>query len=213
MTNEELAVSIKKNKNDKLIPELWKKVQTLMYIKADKYYYSMTDKFKASGVDIWDLRQELYFAFLEAIRVYDPERKLKFVTYLEFPIKNTVNRAIGNKGKTEPLNTAESLDKPIAGANELTLSEMIIDEKNNILKMIDEHTDSEIIRNEAKKLHGKQKTVIRLYYFENKSDSEIAQKLGTTASNAFQIRRRALANLKRSPVLNFIYYSSGYFLY
>ncbi len=208
MTNEQLAEAIKKNKNKKYIAMLWKNVQNLMYIKADKYYYAMIEKFKAAGADIWDLRQELYFAFLEAVKAYDPEKNLKFVTYLEFHIKNTVNRAAGICGRNEPLNQAESLDKPVPGTEDITLAEMISDEKNNILKIIKGHTDSEIIRNETQKLHGKQKITVMFYYFDNKSDAEIAQDIGTTASNVFQIRRRALSNLRKSPVLNFIYYSS-----
>lgn len=207
MTNEQLAKAIKTNKNNRLIFKLWNNVRKLIYIKCDKYYFSLNDRFKASGIDIWDLRQEMYFAFLEALKAYDPDKNFKFVTYLEFPIKNAVKKALGIGCKFQPLNNSESLDKPVAGQEELTLSDMITDEKDDILKIIRKNTDSEIIRNEVEKLHGKQKNIIVLYYFNDKNDGEIARYLATTPSNIFQMRRRALAGLKKSPVLNFIYYS------
>ncbi len=207
MTNEQLASAIKNDKNDRLILKLWDNVRKLIYIKCDKYYLALNDRFKASGVEIWDLRQEMYFAFLEALKAYNPDKNLKFVTYLEFPIKNIVKHALGIGCKVQPLNNSESLDKPVVGQEDLTLTDMIADEKNNILKIIGRNTNSEIIRSEVRKLQGKQKNIIILYYFNDKNDGEIAKYFNTTASNVFQIRRRALSGLKKSPILNFIYYS------
>ena len=207
MTNEQLALLIKNGGNNKYIPVLWKNIQTLINIKADKYYYAMTDKFKAYGIDIGDLRQELYFAFLEAINAYNAEKKLKFVTFLEFPIKNTIYRIFNNRQeKYNPLNTAESLDKSLSDSNDISLSEIIEDKKCNIFDTLEKHSKAEIIRNEVDKLNDTQKRIIKLYYFHDKADCEIAKKLCTTSSNIFQIRRASLANLKKAPILNFIYY-------
>lgn len=207
MTNEQLAASIKIEKRYELISMLWKQVQTLMYIKADKYYYYMPDKFRRAGVDIWDLRQELYLAFLDGIKAYDPKSPLKFITFLEFPIKNTIKRVLGSyTSKIEPLNNAESIDKPVSNCDDLTAADMIADENIDIFEIIENHSDSEIVRAEVEKLHGKQKIIVKLYYFHNKSDCEIAKRLGTTSSNVFQIRRRALAALRKSSILKLLYY-------
>lgn len=208
MTNEQLAVLIKNNKNNKYISELWENVEKLMYFKANKYYYAMTDKFKAYGIDIVDLNQELYFAFLNAINNYDPHKNFKFVTILEFYIKNTINSIFNKaKNKNNPLNNSESLDNSISNSDDIGFFEIIADENNNIQKAIEENSKAEIVRNEVNKLGEKQKKIIKLYYFHNKNDCEISQKLKTSSSNIFQIRRTALAKLKKSPILNYIYYN------
>lgn len=206
MTNEQLAESIKKDGKYELLPILWKNVKKFTYIKADKYFYYMPDKFRAAGADIWDLRQELYFAFLEGLKYYDINSQLKFVTFLEFPIKNAVKRLIGGYGrKSEPLNDCESIFETVNNSDEMTISDSIADE-TNIFDIIESHSESEIIRAEVEKLPENKKIIIKQYYFNNKTDNEIAEALGTTSSNVSQLRRNALSVLSRSPLLKLLYY-------
>ena len=78
-----------------------------------------------------DLIQSGYFALIEAIERYSPDKGMKFVTYLDYPLQTCFNEVLEqrtSKDKKNPLHKALSLDMP-AGSNteDITLQDMIID--------------------------------------------------------------------------------------
>lgn len=50
MTNEQLAAFIKQGGNDELIPILWERIRKLMYMKSDKVYSALQNRFIRCGV-------------------------------------------------------------------------------------------------------------------------------------------------------------------
>ena len=70
MTNEQLATFIHAGGNDELIPLLWNKVQRFVYYKARSVYTLNTTRCKRCGVELWDIQQAGYIAFIEALRGY-----------------------------------------------------------------------------------------------------------------------------------------------
>ncbi|MBE6845507.1 MAG: sigma-70 family RNA polymerase sigma factor [Ruminococcus sp.] len=204
MTNEMLADCIAKSRNDEYIRILWENVNRLLYLKADKIYYALKERFTAAGVDENDMKQECYFVFLEALKAYKPP--LKFVTFLEFPFKKMVSRLLKSNLKAQELYT-QSLEVE-QYEEEKSLSETLADEKNDIFRIVDERTDSEIVRGEVEKLGDRQKMVIKLYYFADMSDAEIADISGKKTESVCQLRHRALLQLKRSAVLQRLYFQT-----
>lgn len=96
MTNEQLASFIKQGGNDELIPILWERIRKLMYMKSDRVYSALQRRFVQCGVDVWNLKQSCYIAFLKAVEGYKPNGKNKFTSYLSYPFENVVrelNRA------------------------------------------------------------------------------------------------------------------------
>lgn len=70
---------------------------------------------KRCGVELWDIQQAGYFAFLEALKGYKPETGYKFITFIRLPFKNAVNDLLKRKTEkqiNEPLNNCISLDTP-----------------------------------------------------------------------------------------------------
>ena len=67
MTNEQLAAFIKQGDNDELIPILWERIRKIMYMKSDSVYSTLQGRFQQCGVDIWDLKQSCYMAFLRTV--------------------------------------------------------------------------------------------------------------------------------------------------
>lgn len=123
MTNEMLAQFIQEGGNDELIPILWEKVRKLLYVKADRFYSLYKSACDGSGVDVWDIRQASYSAFLDAVKAYKAGGKIKFTSYLNYPFKNAVQKLLGIRGsRREPLNNCTSLDKPIEQSNGETCS-------------------------------------------------------------------------------------------
>lgn len=201
MTNEMLVEAIRNEGREELIPVLWERVQKLMKIKVHKLYHAFKNRFDALGIEKCDIEQECYFVFLKALKQY--RTSYKFVTFLEYPLKTMIRRllkySLDDRIYTESLEDFEYPDGR-------SIAESFKDENNDIYAAVDKMTDSEIVRAEVEKLGIKQRNVIKLYYFGNKSDSEIAEIYENKSESICQLRHRALRNLSRSAALRKLYF-------
>ncbi len=212
MTNEQLAAFIHAGGNDELIPLLWDKVQKYVYCKARSVYNMNTVCCKRCGVELWDIQQAGYFAFLEALKGYKPETGYKFITFIRLPFKNAVNDLLKRKTEkqiNEPLNNCISLDTPTEdkdGDTDTALIDLQADESSTdfINKMeVDELRDT--IRVELETLPERELEVIELFYFQNKSLQEISKAMSISPERVRQIRTRAERDLKQNIKLRQIY--------
>lgn len=116
MTNEQLCVYIQQD-NPELIPILWERVKNLCFLLCGRYYSRYAERFSACGVELCDLRQECYAAFLTAVRSYKPAGEAQFISYLRYPIRNTAAELLGIRNadriNRRPLDNSVSLDKPL----------------------------------------------------------------------------------------------------
>lgn len=108
MTNEELWAAGK-------LPELWEAVARLLYQFARKFYlHHGKDVCSRHGVTLEDLQQECYFAFLDAVRAYNPEKGFRFTSYLSRHAQNRFRACMGIFTKLDALNYADSMNTPTA---------------------------------------------------------------------------------------------------
>lgn len=112
MTNEQLAEFIQSGDNDELIPVLREKVKLLIYMKCDRIYSAKPDYFKQCGVEVWDMKQACYSAYLNAVKYYKPESRYKFTTFLVKPMQSAIND-LTCCNKKNVLNSSISLDQTI----------------------------------------------------------------------------------------------------
>lgn len=86
---------------------------------------------KAAGVELEDLLQEGYFAMLDAVKAYDPQSGFKFTSYLQYPLMTRCFAALGmrtQRHRREPLNNADSLERPIEEDKGMTVGDFVPDE-------------------------------------------------------------------------------------
>lgn len=211
MTNEQLAAFIKQGGNDELIPILWERIRKIMYMKSDSVYSTLQGRFQQCGVDIWDLKQSCYMAFLKAIEGYKPDTGNKFTSYLSYPFKNTVNELIGmrtQKQKNEPLNDCTSLDTPLKEdePDSNTLVDMIADDNAvNAVELVELEDDYRVLHEAVDGLKYPQNRVINSYYFEDKSMKDIGAEMGISGQRISQILHKGLRCLRRSEPLKQLY--------
>ena len=212
MTNEQLATFISQGGNDELIPLLWDKVKKLVYYKADRFYWLHESACFRRGVELWDIKQASYMAFLEAVRAYKPESGNKFTSYLNYPFKNAVDELLGfssKVGRNEPLNNSTSLDKPIDESGDgdiITLLDMIAD--NTSLDFIDnmeKNAAGETVRAVVDTLPDKYKSVIKAYFFEGVTLSDIGKRMGVSGNRVGQLKSKALRILRGNKLLRELY--------
>lgn len=212
MTNEQLAAFIHAGGNDELIPLLWDKVQKYVYCKARSVYNMNTVCCKRCGVELWDIQQAGYFAFLEAIKGYKPETGYKFITFIKLPFKNAVNDLLKLKTQkqiNEPLNNCISLDAPTEdtdGDTDTTLIDLQADETStDFINELEADELRDTIRAELETLSERGREVIKLFYFQNKSLQEISKIMSISPERVRQIRTRAERDLKQNIKLRQIY--------
>lgn len=211
MTNEQLAAFIKQGGNDELIPILWERIRKLMYMKSDRVYRAMQSRFERCGIEIWDLKQSCYMAFLKAIEGYKPEQDKKFTSYLSYPFRNVVNELAGNRtvrGQNEPLNSCTSLDIPLneTEPDSLTLADTIADETAvNAVDMVEQEDDYMVLHEAVDSLKEPMKSVINAYYFEDKSLVQIGKEMGVSHTTAGTYKAKAMRCLRGSEKLRQLY--------
>ena len=203
MTGEELAVLIQKGGHDDMIPVLWDRVSKLLELKAVKYFDILEERFTDKGYTLEDVKQEMYFAFLTALRYFDPNSGFRFVTYLEAPVRSLMVRLTE---KSTP-NSRISLDAPAVKGDDALLSDITADEMSDVEAEVMRAVTKEILDEEIKKLSPQRRKVIRLYYYNWRTDTDIAESLKTSPSNIYRIRHMALAELKKSRNVQSVYYS------
>jgi RNA polymerase sigma factor (sigma-70 family) len=130
---------------------LWEKVYKLYYMKAAKIYQKRREQFIRCGVELEDIQQECFLAFQASLRAFDPARGYKFTAWLSYPLQNRINVLMHCRGsmKPEPLDSADSLEKPIPGTEEdLTIGDTLEDpEAGEMLRDAEDRVFTEELHN------------------------------------------------------------------
>lgn len=208
MTNEEMCIAIQ-NGDKTHISDLWNKTKHLCYSIAGRYFRKCQARFTACGITIEDYRQESYFAFLQAVRAYKPDKDTLFTSYLTYPIINAGQRLICLRGADDAINHAESLDKEKEFSDDgapLTMLETVEDETalqaiETTLKAIEDDDTRAALTAAIKRLDFKAEIIITEHYFSGKSLKQIGADIGLTGARCGQIRNKALKQMRTDPEL------------
>lgn len=209
MTNEQLAALAQQPENEELVPLLWEKVKPLLWLKAKQVYNARQSVFQQCGVELWDIRQGCYTAFLSALKGYKPETGIKFISYLSYPFHTLLAELTGTRStKREPLNEAASLDMPIKNQSEegkVMLADILPDKgadiETAVLSQLEQDEESRLVHEAVDRLPERLREVIELYFFQGVSLVDIAQRWGCTYQNVSNKKSKALQELRRSSVL------------
>ena len=210
MDNEKMADFIHQGGNDELIPVLWEKVRKLVYMRSEKFYRLNKELCDRRGVDIWDIKQESYTAYLYALKSFDISKGYKFTTYLEYHFKNAVGDLLGRSKRevNEPLNTCKSLDKSVMlpDGNEVELFELVPDKSSlDFVERMETLSEYETIHKIVDNLPEPCKSVINQHYFQGVTFTAIADEMGFSKERIRQIHLRALKILRNNKDLQEIY--------
>lgn len=213
MDNEKLADFIHQGGNDELIPVLWEKVRKLVYMRSEKFYRLNKDLCDRRGVDVWDIKQESYTAYLYALKSFDISQGYKFTTYLERPLKNAIGDLLGRSKRevNEPLNTCKSFDKSVMlpDGKEVELFELVPDKSSlDFVERMETLSEYETIHEIVDSLPETCKSVVNKHYFQGVTFTAIADEMGVSKERIRQIHLRALKILRNNKDLREIY---GYY--
>lgn len=208
MTNEQLAEFIQQGGAEDLKPVLWERVKHLMFKICGQYYGRYSERFAACGVEIADLRQECYPAYLKALKSYKPAKNSKFTSYLNYHTVNACRELLGIRSgdNTKPLDNCTSLDIPLntEDGSEITLAGLIEDETalqayENALDGIEDEQTRKVLTAALERLDNPLSDVITLYYFEGLTQDTIAERSGVSRERISQRIHKALRKLRAMP--------------
>lgn len=127
MTIEKLALRVRNGDHGALLL-LWDGTERFITLRADTYYRRCKLLCDRAGVTPEDLSQSGFLALCEAARGFEPDRGMKFLSYLDFHLKRNFRALCGIRtSKRDPLNECLDLDAPVPGSEEFTLADTVKD--------------------------------------------------------------------------------------
>lgn len=204
MTNEELVAVIQAGAPERM-GELWEQVAGLVKWKANHVITILTLGGNPRGVEFNDLLNTGYIALVKAVETYDPAADV-FSTWLMYHLKNAFAEATGyrtKKGRLDPLNSAVSMDKPLAGdADSSLFGDFIPDQRAAAtLEAVEDreyqkqlHDALEIALGAVPENYGE---VLRLRYYQDMTLEECGGVLGVGAERVRQMENKGLRFLRQ----------------
>ena len=203
MTNEELAIAIQEGRAG--YTELWEQVHDLIAMLAVKSYTVHEFSCICAGVCVDDLMQCGFFALKDAVKAFMPDGTYKFTSYLNYPLKNHFNTAIGIRTKKiVTLNHSGSLDAPVGEETEgITLGDTIPDESaaedmEQIIERVYQDNMRNAVENALTTLNDQQREVIRCRFYQSMTAAETAEALEMPDTRIRTIEKSAISTLRRS---------------
>lgn len=195
MTNEELAAKAAQGDME-CIHKLYFAVVPLLYKLISRFFPLCREK---AYIEPEDLLQCGYFAFLDAVRSFAPEKGFRFVSYLAYPVQNICRSELGLRGKKQVKTI--SLETPLstmADDGSLTLEDIIEDPDADTYSYCELNIMRLVVREEIDRLPSREKCVIYGYFYENKNIEELATWLGWDAGVVRSVKYSAYNMLRGS---------------
>lgn len=178
----------------------WEQVERLLYQLARRFYRRYgAERCARHGVTLEDLKQECYFAFLDAVRAYKPEKGYQLTTYLTRASEGRFRACMGLLRKTDPLDMADSLNEPLPEGGEA--GDVIPDEQAaGELEAVDTHAAMEYYRQvldaAMEALPSMQAAILRRRFYGGQTRPQIAKALRCTTGDVCREEQKALRALR-----------------
>lgn len=225
MTNEQLANQAQTGSRAALA-ELWGAVRPLLFSLAWKFYSRQgKERCSSHGVTLEDLQQEAFFALCDAVGAFDEGKGYQFTTYLSRATENRFRACMGIRGKRDPLNAADRLERPLPGEEERQQGDAIPDEQAQAaLEAVDEAAQQEqlqaVLGEALEALPAPQGDVLRLRFLGQRTRQQTADALGLTPADVRREEQKALVQLRGRPSVRLLgadflegaaYHGTGWF--
>lgn len=210
MTNEELAKAAQQG-NQGALPQLWEATRALLFAFAWKFYTRQgKDRCAQRGVTLEDLQQETFFALCDAAGAFDEGKGYQFTTYLSRTTENRFRACMGIRGKRDPLNVADRLERPVPWDEEgLEEGDLLPDPAaQEALEAVDDAAQQEqlqaVLGEALEALPAPQGDVLRLRFLGQRTRQQTADALGLALADVRREEQKALVQLRGRPAVRLL---------
>ncbi|MBR5236807.1 MAG: RNA polymerase sporulation sigma factor SigE [Clostridia bacterium] len=157
-------------------------------------------KFENTGVYIEDLISIGSIGLIKAINTFDTGKNIKLATYASRCIENEILMYLR---KNHNLKTEVSIDEPLNtdwDGNELLLSDVLGTDTDEISHRIEEEVDRQLLYSAINRLSSRERQIMELRFGlrsgNEKTQKEVADKLGISQSYISRLEKRIIGRLK-----------------
>ena len=158
-------------------------------------------RFENTGINIEDLISIGTIGLIKAVNTYRSDKNIKLATYASRCIENEI---LMHLRKTAPQKSEVSFDEPLNtdwDGNELLLSDILGTEEDMVMKPIEDDVDRELLMDAVSRLNAREKEIITLRFGlgggEEKTQKEVADRMGISQSYISRLEKRIIAQLKK----------------
>ncbi len=158
-------------------------------------------KFENTGVGIEDLVSIGTIGLIKAVNTFDPQKKIKLATYASRCIENEILMYLRRNNKTR---SEVSFDEPLNidwDGNELLLSDVLGTDNDIISRPLEEEVDRQLLYLAMARLSDREKLIMSLRFGldngEEKTQKEVADKLGISQSYISRLEKRIIRRLRK----------------
>lgn len=182
---------------------LWGSVERLLFKLCARCFYGLEEQAKNAGATFEDFQQLAWFAFLDAVKWYEPTKGFAFTSYLNYALKTHISSLLGiRSSRRDALNYCDSLNRPMDGEDPdgPELLDMIADEVDpyesaaervyyeQLHAAIEKYMDS---------LPSREREVIDSIYLKGETLDKAGERVGLSREGTRQVRNAALRRGRR----------------
>ena len=158
-------------------------------------------RFENTGINIEDLISIGTIGLIKAVNTYRSDKNIKLATYASRCIENEI---LMHLRKTAPQESEVSFDEPLNtdwDGNELLLSDILGTDEDMVMKPIEDDVDRQLLMDAVGRLNAREKEIITLRFGlgggEEKTQKEVADRMGISQSYISRLEKRIIAHLKK----------------
>lgn len=204
------------------VNELWERHRNFIRMQVGKLYARNKALADRVGIEKDDLLIEGWFAVRDAVRRYDPNKNVVFLTVLGWAIRSTVDRAltttrmkyiIAEDGKktrvpADPLNYALSSDLPLEDETDSTIADVYADPTINIELDFENEQNRLAVLAALDTLKPQHRSILEQRYRYNRTLQEIADDRRVSRQCVNAQEKAALKNFKKALNMETLCYGS-----
>ncbi len=158
-------------------------------------------RFDNTGVNIEDLISIGTIGLIKAIGTYRSDKNIKLATYASRCIENEILMYLRkNAGRRAEVSFDEPLNTDWDG-NELLLSDILGTDDDTVLRPLEDDVDRQLLSAAIEKLSAREREIITLRFGlgggEERTQKEVADRLGISQSYISRLEKRIIARLKK----------------
>lgn len=158
-------------------------------------------RFENTGVGMEDLISIGTIGLIKAVGTFQPAKNIKLATYASRCIENEI---LMHLRKISGLKSEVSFDEPLNtdyDGNELLLSDILGTEADIVMKPLEDDVDRQLLAQALRKLSPREQTIISMRFGldgkRERTQKEVADRLGISQSYISRLEKRIIARLKR----------------
>lgn len=200
-----------------LLLDLWERTKGILYMKARRFWSAHRYSCTARGVELQDVESIAWEVFTDAVNAWTPESGSNFTAFLDYPFRNRIAELLNirtERGRREPLNYADSLNRPLDAddSDGASLLDVVDDPDadfiDDLLDGLDAEQEAKAVRKAVESLPEQLREVITLHYFEGLTLRQIGKRLEVTGQRVAMIEQEALRRLRQDRRLRLVYLDS-----